>query len=139
MAAVGPLPMIAAGAVGLAGSFAWLSTLSTADTYLTGVFGPMMLNGISAGLMFMPITSIVLGGVEPEHAGAASGLLQTFQQLGGAVGLAVIVSVYAAGSVPGEFLPGAQAAFLTSATMAVLAGLAAVGGLARRRAATLPV
>ena len=84
----------------------------------------MLLNGLSAGLMFMPITSTILGGVEPEHAGAASGLLQTFQQLGGAVGLAVIVSVYAAGSVPGEFLPGAQAAFLTSAIMAALAGVA---------------
>jgi len=135
---VGPLPMVAVGAVGLSASFAWLSMLSAGDGYLSGVFGPMMLNGLSAGLMFMPITSIVLGGVEPEHAGAASGLLQTFQQLGGAVGLAVIVSVYAAGSVPGEFLPGAQAAFLTSATMAALAGIAAVAGLAsRRRAATL--
>ncbi len=138
MAAVGPLPMVAIGAVGLSASFAWLSMLSAGDGYLSGVFGPMLLNGLSAGLMFMPITSIVLGGVEPEHAGAASGLLQTFQQLGGAVGLAVIVSVYAAGSVPGEFLPGAQAAFLTSATMAALAGVAAVAGLAvRRRAATL--
>ena len=139
MAAVGPLPMVATGAVGLSASFAWLSVLSSSDTYLSGAFGPMLLNGLSAGLMFMPITSIVLGGVEPEHAGAASGLLQTFQQLGGAVGLAVIVSVYAAGSVPGEFLPGAQAAFLTSATMAALAGIAAVAGLAarRRRAATL--
>ena len=87
----------------------------------------MLLNGLSAGLLFMPVTSIVLGGVEPEHAGAASGLLQTFQQLGGAVGLAVIVSVYAAGSVPGSFLPGAQAAFLTSATMAALAGVAGAG------------
>jgi len=133
MAAVGPLPMIAVGAVGLASSFAWLSMLDSGDGYLSGVLGPMMLNGLSAGLMFMPITSIVLGGVEPEHAGAASGLLQTFQQLGGAVGLAVIVSVYAAGSVPGEFLPGAQAAFLTSATMAALAGVAAVSGLAVRR------
>jgi EmrB/QacA subfamily drug resistance transporter len=129
MAAVGPLPMVAIGAVGLSASFAWLSTLSAGDGYLSGVFGPMVLNGLSAGLMFMPITSIVLGGVEPEHAGAASGLLQTFQQLGGAIGLAVIVSVYAAGSVPGEFLPGAQAAFLTSATMGALAGIAAVGGL----------
>lgn len=138
MAAVGPLPMVAIGAVGLSSSFAWLSMLSAGDGYLSGVFGPMLLNGLSAGLMFMPITSIVLGGVEPEHAGAASGLLQTFQQLGGAVGLAVIVSVYAAGSVPGEFLPGAQAAFLTSATMAALAGVAAVSGLyARRRAVTL--
>ncbi|QIG45537.1 MFS transporter [Nocardioides anomalus] len=133
MAVVGPLPMIAVGAVGLASSFAWLSTLSAGDDYLSGVFGPMLVNGLSAGLLFMPVTSIVLGGVEPEHAGAASGLLQTFQQLGGAVGLAVIVSVYAAGSVPGEFLPGARAAFLTSATMAALAGVAGVVGLYRRR------
>jgi len=134
MTAVGPLPMIAGGAVGLSASFAWLSTVQAGDTYVSGVLGAMVLNGLSAGLMFMPITSIVLGGVEPEHAGAASGLLQTFQQLGGAVGLAVIVSVYAAGSVPGEFLPGAQAAFLTSATMAALAGVAGVAALSRRRA-----
>jgi EmrB/QacA subfamily drug resistance transporter len=138
MAAVGPLPMIAVGAVGLSASFAWLSTLDSGDSYVSGILGPMVLNGLAAGLAFMPITSIVLGGVEPEHAGAASGLLQTFQQLGGAVGLAVIVSVYAAGSVPGEFLPGAQAAFLTSATMAALAGVAGVAALARRRPAPLP-
>ena len=98
----------------------------------------MLLNGLSAGLMFMPVTSIVLGGVEPEHAGAASGLLQTFQQLGGAVGLAVIVSVYAAGSVPGAFLPGARAAFLTSATMAALAGVAGLVALANRRRTAEP-
>ena len=66
----------------------------------------MLLNGLAAGLVFMPVTSTVLGGVEPEHAGSASGLLQTAQQLGGAVGLAVIVRVYAAGAVPGEFMPG---------------------------------
>jgi len=133
VALVGPLPMILVGSVGLTISFVWLSGLTTADTYLSGVFGPMTLNGLSAAMVFMPVTFIVLGGVEPEHAGAASGLLQTFQQLGGAVGLAVIVSVYAAGSVPGEFLPGARAAFLTSATMAALAGVAGVVALARRR------
>ena len=105
MAAVGPLPMIVTGAIGLTVSFVWLSTLTAGDGYASGVFGPMLLNGLSAGLLFMPVTSIVLGGVEPEHAGAASGLLQTFQQLGGAVGLAVIVSVYAAGAVPGVVPP----------------------------------
>jgi EmrB/QacA subfamily drug resistance transporter len=133
VALVGPLPMILTGSVGVAISFAWLSTLSASDGYASGVLGPMLINGVSAALVFMPVTFIVLGGVEPEHAGAASGLLQTFQQLGGAVGLAVIVSVYAAGSVPGEFLPGARAAFLTSATMAALAGVAGVAALARRR------
>jgi predicted MFS family arabinose efflux permease len=135
LATVGPLPMFVVGTLGLTSSFVWLSQLDAASTYLDGVLGPMLLNGLSAALVFMPATSIVLGGVEPEHAGAASGLLQTFQQLGGAVGLAVIVSVYAAGSVPGEFLPGARAAFLTSATMAALAGIAAVAALATRRAA----
>jgi EmrB/QacA subfamily drug resistance transporter len=135
---VGVLPMMVTGSIGLTVSFVWLSTLSASDSYLSGVFGPMMVNGVSAALVFMPVTAIVLGGVEPEHAGAASGLLQTFQQLGGAVGLAVIVSVYAAGSVPGEFLPGARAAFLTSATMAALAGVVTVAALARRRTAEAP-
>jgi len=68
----------------------------------------------------------VLSGVEPEHAGSASGLLQTTQQLGGAVGVAVIVSVYAAGAVPGEFVPGVREAFLASAAMALLATLVTV-------------
>lgn len=123
---LGATPMILAGAVGLAASFTWLSAVQPGEGYLAGVLGPMLLNGLSAGLVFMPVTATALAGVEPEHAGSASGLLQTFQQLGGAIGLAVVVSVYAAGSVPGEFLPGARAAFLTSASFAVLALLATV-------------
>ena len=87
----------------------------------------------------MPITATVLNGVEPEHAGGASGMLQTTQQLGSAVGVAVIVSVYAAGAVPGEFLPGAQAAFLTSALFsAVAAAIAATVWLRGRRPAVVP-
>ena len=130
MALVGPTPMLLVGSVGLSASFVWLSTLTAADTYASGVLGPMVLNGLAAGLMFMPLTSLILTGVPSAHAGSASGLLQTFQQLGGAIGLAVIVSVYAAGAVPGEFLPGAQAAFLTSASFAALAF---VGALALHR------
>lgn len=137
LARVGATPMMMTGAVGLAASFVWLSTLSAGDGFVSGLLGPLLLNGLSAGLVFMPITSTVLSGVEPEHAGSASGLLQTFQQLGGAIGLAVIVSVYAVGAVPGEFLPGARAAFLTSATFATLALLVAVAmhaGVRRQRA-----
>src|SRR4051812_46145059 len=138
MGVVGPLPMIVTGAIGVSTSFIWLSTLTSADSYVSGVFGPMLLNGLSAGLLFMPVTSIILGGVEPEHAGAASGLMQTFQQLGGAVGLAVIVSVYAAGSVPGSFLPGARAAFLTSAIVAALAGVVSLVVIGGRRPGQAP-
>jgi sugar phosphate permease len=78
----------------------------------------------------------VLTGVAPEHAGSASGLLQTFQQLGGAIGLAVIVSVYAAGAEPGQFLPGADHAFLTSAIFALTALLVAVLAVTRVRRRT---
>jgi cbb3-type cytochrome oxidase subunit 3 len=85
----------------------------------------------------MPATSLVVGGVEPEHAGSASGLLQTTQQLGGAIGLAVTVSVYAAGAVPGAFVPGAREAFLTTAAFTLLAfGVAIFVLRPRRRAVT---
>jgi len=139
LARVGSTPMLLVGSAGLATSFAWLSTLDAGDTYLTGLFAPLLLNGFSAGLVFMPITAMILAGVDPEHAGSASGLLQTFQQLGGAIGLAIIVSVYAAGSVPGEFLPGAQPAFLAAAGFSTLAfTVAAALHLRGRRERTVP-
>lgn len=126
VARFGPQPLQVIGTLGLAASFVWLSGAGVGDTYAAAIFGPVLLNGVSAGLAFLPIQMRALGGVEPEHAGAASGLMQTMQQLGGAVGLAVIVSVYAAGSVPGEFVPGVREAFLAAATLAVLASLVTV-------------
>jgi EmrB/QacA subfamily drug resistance transporter len=115
MARLDARTMMIIGTAALTGGYAWLSTIGTGDTYVGAVLGPMVIAGIASGLVFMPVTATVLAGVEPEHAGSASGLLQTTQQLGSAVGVAAIVSVYAAGAVPGEFVPGVQAAFLTSA------------------------
>jgi EmrB/QacA subfamily drug resistance transporter len=117
----GPRRMMLVGSATLAVAYAWLSTIGVGDTYLAAVLGPMTLAGVASALIFMPVTVMVLSGVEPEHAGSASGLLQTTQQLGGAVGVAVIVSVYAAGAAPGQLVPGMSAAFLTSATFAALA------------------
>ena len=122
LARLGARTMIMTGTAAMAGGYAWLSGIGSTDTYLGAVFGPMVIAGLATGFVFMPITATVLGGVEPEHAGSASGLLQTTQQLGSAVGVAAIVSVYAAGAVPGEFVPGLSAAFLTSAGFAA-AGL----------------
>ena len=116
-------------------SFVLLAQVGTGDSYAGAVFGPMLLNGLSAGLVFMPVTATALSDVEPEHAGAASGLLQTTQQLGSAIGVAAIVSVYAAGAVPGQFVPGVRAAFLTSATFT---GVAFVVALAALRTARVP-
>jgi EmrB/QacA subfamily drug resistance transporter len=130
---MGRTPMLIIGTTGLAASFIWLSQLSASDSYLGGAFGPFLLNGLSAGFVFLPAASAVLSGVAPEHAGSASGLLQTFQQLGGAIGLAVIVSVYAAGAMPGEFLPGAEHAFETSGLFALGALMVTLLAVARLR------
>ena len=133
MARLGARTMIMIGTASMAVGYAWLSSIGTTDTYLGAVFGPMVIAGLATGFVFMPVTATVLGGVEPEHAGSASGLLQTTQQLGSAVGVAAIVSVYAAGAVPGEFVPGVRAAFLTSAAFAGLAFLVATAVLRPRR------
>ena len=137
VALAGPGALIMVGTLGLTTSFVLLSGVGAGDSYLGAVFGPMLLNGLSAGLVFMPVTATALAAVEPEHAGSASGLLQTTQQLGSAVGVAAIVSVYAAGAVPGEFLPGVRAAFLTSAAFALVAFAVATLVLRPRRATGL--
>ncbi|MGZ4450833.1 MAG: MFS transporter [Nocardioides sp.] len=138
MARLGARTMIMLGTAAMTVGYAWLSTIGTTDTYLGAVFGPMLIAGLATGFVFMPVTANVLGGVEPEHAGSASGLLQTTQQLGSAVGVAVIVSVYAAGAVPGEFVPGLHAAFLTSATFAALAFVTGTVVLRPLRATAAP-
>lgn len=122
----GQAPLILVGATGMLAGFVRLACLGPDAGYWDGAFLPLLATGLSAGVSFMPITSLVLLDVEPVHAGAASGLLQTMQQLGGSVGLAVIASVFAAYAVPGGFLAGATHAF---GAAAVLAAIALVGAL----------
>ena len=135
----GPAPMMMAGTLGLAITFAWLTFLPHTSGYAAGLFGPLILNGMCAALVFMPVTATVLTGVEPQHAGAASGLLQTVQQLGGAVGLAVIVSVYSAHATPGQFLPGVEEAFRTASLFDALALVGSVALLVVTRRRRMPV
>lgn len=132
----GQKPLLIIGCSGLTASYAWLSGIGDTGGYPTAVLAPLLLNGIAAGLTFMPAASLILGDVAAADAGAASGLMQTSQQLGGAIGLAVIVSVYAAGAVPQDFLPGARAAFLAAGGLTVLALIAVAALPARRSSAS---
>jgi EmrB/QacA subfamily drug resistance transporter len=135
IARMGARAMIMVGSGALVVGYLWLSNITATDTYFGSVFGPVLIGGLATGFIFMPITTTVLGGVEPEHAGSASGLLQTTQQLGSAVGVAVIVSIYATGAVPGQFVPGVRAAFLTSAAFSLAAFLVAAVALRPQRPA----
>lgn len=73
----------------------WLTQLSPDTSYVGGLLGPMVLFGIGGGMSFLPITVTILNAVEARDSGAASGVLQTMQQGGGALGIAILVSVFA--------------------------------------------
>jgi EmrB/QacA subfamily drug resistance transporter len=78
----------------------WLAQISPGTGYLRGILGPMLLLGTGMGLAFVPLTMASLHGVRQQDAGAASSMVNVTQQVGGALGLAILVSVFghAAGS-----------------------------------------
>ena len=71
-----------------------LMTQLAASSDYVSLLAPLLLFGAGNGLAFVPLTSTSLSGVRQEEAGAASGLVNVMQQLGGALGLAVLVSVF---------------------------------------------
>jgi hypothetical protein len=89
----------------------WLTQLGEHSGYLSLV-GPLLVFGLGNGLAFVPLTTAALDGVEPQDAGAASGLVNVMQQLGGSLGLAVLVTVFgsASKSAAADLPPGLSSA-----------------------------
>jgi EmrB/QacA subfamily drug resistance transporter len=79
---------------------AWLSRLSAGTPYLTGIALPMILIGIGQGGALGPLTAAGIAGVAPEDAGAAGGVTNAAHQLGGSLGLGILVAVFAAADSP---------------------------------------
>jgi sugar phosphate permease len=75
---------------------AWLSRISADTSYLTGIALPMVLIGIGQGASLGPLTASGIAGVDSKDAGAASGLVNVAHQLGGSLGLGILVTVFAA-------------------------------------------
>ncbi|WP_369245732.1 MFS transporter [Streptomyces sp. R41] len=94
LARLGAKPVLLTGMALLVTAAAWLWRLQPGDGYPTGLFGPLLLMGVGVGLSFMPLNATILAGIEPREAGAASGLLQTLQWLGGTLGLSILVTVF---------------------------------------------
>ena len=112
MTRAGPRAMMIAGMVPVIIGMAWLSRVSPGTGYWTGVVGPMVLLGGGMGTVFVPLTTAALAGVQPADSGAASSMVNVMQQVGGALGLAVLVAVYgtATRDAARHPLPGATAA-----------------------------
>jgi EmrB/QacA subfamily drug resistance transporter len=90
----GSTRLMVAGMLPVIGGMAWLAQVSAQTTYLGGVLGPMLLIGAGMGLVFVPLTVVSLAGVAPADSGAASSMVNVTQQVGGSLGLAILITVF---------------------------------------------
>jgi EmrB/QacA subfamily drug resistance transporter len=120
----GAKPLMVAGLIPALAGMAWLSQLSAGSTYLSGVLGPMLLLGGGMGIAFVPLTLTSLAGVAPEDSGAASGMVNVTQQVGGALGLAILVTVFGSASRSAARHPLAHASPVAQAHHVLIHGMA---------------
>jgi MFS family permease len=95
---LGPKRLMTAGALLAATGLAWLTQVSVTSGYLDGLLGPMLLFAAGMGLLFVPLTVVAVSGVPSHEAGAASSLLNVMQQVGGSLGLSILVTVFGTAS-----------------------------------------
>lgn len=87
-------PVLLAGMLFVAGGLYWFSKVPPhGGTFVGAVLGPSLLAAIGLGLSFVPVTIAAVSGTRPHEAGLASGLVNTAQQVGGALGLAILATV----------------------------------------------
>lgn len=152
----GPGTVIAASGV------LWFAQISTDTAYFPGIVGPMVVMSFGLGLVFVPLTLTAVAGVEKRDSGVASAVLNTMQQIGGAIGLATLSTVasraattkaeeltaslqpqLASGALTKEqfagvlqlesFTAGAASAFLVATVMILSAGVIIVAFLRVRK------
>jgi MFS family permease len=129
-------PVLIAGLLFTAAGLFWFSRVSApGGTYVGDVLFPSMLAAVGLGLSFVPVTIGSVTGTKPSEAGLASGLINTSQQVGGALGLAVLATiatsrtndVFASGvrNPAVALTEGFQDAFFAGGIMAIVAALLA--------------
>jgi EmrB/QacA subfamily drug resistance transporter len=91
----GPRNLMVAGLALAALGLVWFTHLGADSSYVSGVLLPEILVSLGMGLAFVPMSSTALFGVDPGHAGVASALVNATQQVGGALGTALLNTVAA--------------------------------------------
>ncbi|WP_406391630.1 MFS transporter [Streptomyces sp. NBC_00887] len=95
---LGPKPFMVTGSAITGIGLFWLTLISPDSSYMGGVLGPMFLFGFGMGLNFVTLTLTAVSGVAQHEAGAASSLLNASQQVGGSLGLSILVTVFGTAS-----------------------------------------
>ncbi|NGO07273.1 MFS transporter [Streptomyces sp. HC44] len=95
---LGPKPFMTVGSALAVIGLGWQTFISPDSSYAGGVLGPMLVFGFGMGLNFVTLTLTAVSGVAQHEAGAASGLLNVTQQVGGSLGLAILTTVFGSAS-----------------------------------------
>jgi EmrB/QacA subfamily drug resistance transporter len=132
---LGPKPVIAVGLLLLTGGMIWYSQIPVHGSYASDLLPGYLMVGVGIAFAFVPVSIAALAGVAEREAGLASGLINTSQQIGGAVGVAVASTIFTThfksltsdGKPLPDALTGGYAwAFWGLAVFAVLALIAAL-------------
>ncbi|MEV5708461.1 MFS transporter [Actinoallomurus sp. NPDC052274] len=126
--------LVVAGGLVMAGGLVWLATISAHSDYLPHILGPTLVWAAGASIVTLPCVALATAGVDAEHAGLASGLVNTARQTGGAMGLAALATVASRATAHSRstesldrVVHGYSVAMLVAGGIAVLVALVALG------------
>jgi EmrB/QacA subfamily drug resistance transporter len=132
---IGVKPVLVVGMTMLTAGLLSFTQVSVAGSYVGDLLPGFLLIGVGIGFSFVPISIAALAGVRPAEAGLASGLINTSQQIGGALGIAALSTIatsrtedaVAGGTVlPAALVDGFSSAFLVGAIFAAVGVVAAL-------------
>ncbi|MDQ1616520.1 MAG: hypothetical protein QOJ60_2459 [Actinomycetota bacterium] len=132
---VGIKPVLVVGMVSLTAGLLFFTRVSVGGSYVGDLLPGFLLTGLGIGFSFVPISIAALAGVRPAEAGLASGLFNTSQQIGGALGIAALSTIatsrtgdaVASGSaLPDALVHGFTGAFTVGGLIAALGIVAAL-------------
>ncbi len=133
---VGARALIATGQVLLATALGWIALITTVDVGYTSYVAPFVLAGIGMGLTFAPSASIVMASFSDADRGVASGTNSTIREVGVAMGVAVLASVFASSgsyASPTEYVDGLVPAVWVGAAIVAVGAVLALLLPGRRR------
>jgi EmrB/QacA subfamily drug resistance transporter len=134
---LGIKPVLIPGLLLIAAGLVWFAQIDTDGGYVSDILFPSLVCAFGLGFAFVPVTLGAVAGIDPDEAGLASGLINTSQQVGGALGLAVLSTIAFDGVPDGRPDPAAltsgfQEAFLVGAGFSVVAAVIAVVAIRNR-------
>ncbi|MFF9283596.1 DHA2 family efflux MFS transporter permease subunit [Streptomyces griseosporeus] len=133
---VGGRPVVATGLFFQAAGLGYLAAVATTDASYAVQLPGLIISGIGMALFFAPASNLVMSSVRASEQGIASGANNALREVGGALGIAIMSSIFSAqgGYESGQaFVDGLRPALVTGAGVVALAGVAALV-IPRRRA-----